>query len=105
LAKVCSKADQVLVYACGHPADVWRRGIEVKLARLPFGAAKGEGGRGELAVGATLDMVPGHKSAAKALHQTFRQGERGGKPPFCDGRQDGWLAYAPSFSPDRADGL
>ncbi|MDR0274796.1 MAG: YaeQ family protein [Burkholderiaceae bacterium] len=35
LAKACSKADQVLVYAYGPAADVWWRGIEAKLARLP----------------------------------------------------------------------
>jgi uncharacterized protein YaeQ len=35
LTKACSKADQVLVYAYGHQAEVWWRGIESKLARLP----------------------------------------------------------------------
>ena len=35
LAKACSKADQVLVYAYGPAADVWWRGIESKLARMP----------------------------------------------------------------------
>ena len=35
LAKACSKADQVLVYAYGSQADLWWRGIEAKLARLP----------------------------------------------------------------------
>ena len=35
LAKACSKADQVLLYAHGSAADVWWRGIEGKLARLP----------------------------------------------------------------------
>lgn len=34
LAKACSKADQVLVYAYGPAAEVWWRGIEGKLARL-----------------------------------------------------------------------
>jgi uncharacterized protein YaeQ len=34
LAKACSKADQVIVYAYGSAADVWWRGIEGKLARL-----------------------------------------------------------------------
>lgn len=34
LAKACSRADQVLVYAFGHAAEVWWRGIEAKLARL-----------------------------------------------------------------------
>ena len=34
LAKACSKADQVLVYAFGPAAEVWWRGIEGKLARL-----------------------------------------------------------------------
>jgi uncharacterized protein YaeQ len=35
LAKACAKADQVLVYAYGSQTDVWWRGIEAKLARLP----------------------------------------------------------------------
>jgi uncharacterized protein YaeQ len=35
LAKACSKADQVLVYAYGTQAEVWWRGMEAKLARLP----------------------------------------------------------------------
>ena len=34
LAKACSKADAVIVYAYGPAADVWWRGIEGKLARL-----------------------------------------------------------------------
>jgi len=34
LAKACSKADAVRVYAYGPAADVWWRGIEGKLARL-----------------------------------------------------------------------
>jgi len=34
LAKACSKADAVIVYAFGPAADVWWRGIEGKLARL-----------------------------------------------------------------------
>ncbi len=34
LAKACSKADQVIVYAHGPAAEVWWRGIEGKLARL-----------------------------------------------------------------------
>ena len=34
LAKACSKADQVHLYAYGAPAEVWWRGIEAKLARL-----------------------------------------------------------------------
>ncbi len=34
LAKACSKADAVLVYAFSHAADVWWRGIEGKLTRL-----------------------------------------------------------------------
>ena len=34
LAKACSKADQVLVYAHGPAAEVWWRGIAGKLARL-----------------------------------------------------------------------
>lgn len=34
LAKACSKADAVAVYAYGAPAEVWWRGIEGKLARL-----------------------------------------------------------------------
>ena len=34
LAKACSKADAVAVYAYGPAADVWWRGIEPKLARL-----------------------------------------------------------------------
>ena len=34
LAKACSRADAVLVYAFHHAAEVWWRGIEGKLARL-----------------------------------------------------------------------
>jgi len=34
LAKACSKADEVIVYAFGSAAEVWWRGIEGKLARL-----------------------------------------------------------------------
>ncbi len=34
LARACSKADQVLVYAFSHAAEVWWRGIESKLTRL-----------------------------------------------------------------------
>ncbi|QTD45556.1 YaeQ family protein [Ottowia testudinis] len=34
LAKACSKADAVIVYAFGPAADVWWRGIQAKLARL-----------------------------------------------------------------------
>lgn len=34
LAKACSQADAVAVYAYGSAADVWWRGIEGKLARL-----------------------------------------------------------------------
>ena len=34
IAKACSKADQVILYAYGPAADVWWRGIEGKLARL-----------------------------------------------------------------------
>ena len=34
LAKACSKADAVLVYAYGPAAEVWWRGAEGKLARL-----------------------------------------------------------------------
>ncbi|HOB67532.1 YaeQ family protein [Ottowia sp.] len=34
LAKACSKADAVIVYAYGPAADVWWRGIEGKLSRL-----------------------------------------------------------------------
>jgi uncharacterized protein YaeQ len=34
LAKACSKADAVFVYAFGSAADVWWRGIESKLSRL-----------------------------------------------------------------------
>ena len=34
LAKACSKADAVIVYAYGPAAEVWWRGIEPKLARL-----------------------------------------------------------------------
>jgi len=34
LAKACSKADAVILYAYGPAADVWWRGIEGKLARL-----------------------------------------------------------------------
>lgn len=34
LTRACSKADAVLVYAFGHAADIWWKGIESKLARL-----------------------------------------------------------------------
>ncbi|TXG93656.1 MAG: YaeQ family protein [Rhodocyclaceae bacterium] len=34
LAKACQKADQVMVYAFHHAAEVWWRGIENKLERL-----------------------------------------------------------------------
>ena len=34
LAKACSKADAVVVYAFAHAADVWWKGIETKLTRL-----------------------------------------------------------------------
>ncbi len=34
LAKACSKADAVIVYAYGPAAEVWWRGIEGRLARL-----------------------------------------------------------------------
>ena len=34
LARACSKADAVAVYAYGPAAEVWWRGIEGKLARL-----------------------------------------------------------------------
>ena len=34
LAKACSKADAVSVYAFNHAAEVWWRGIENKLSRL-----------------------------------------------------------------------
>jgi uncharacterized protein YaeQ len=34
LAKACSRADEVRVYAFGHAAEVWWRGIETKLSRL-----------------------------------------------------------------------
>lgn len=34
LAKACSRADQVIVYAYGPAAEVWWRGIEGKLSRL-----------------------------------------------------------------------
>lgn len=34
LAKACSKADAVVLYAFGSAADVWWRGIETKLTRL-----------------------------------------------------------------------
>ena len=34
LAKACAKADQVVVYAFSHAAEVWWRGIEGKLTRL-----------------------------------------------------------------------
>ncbi|MFO6420414.1 YaeQ family protein [Hylemonella sp. W303a] len=34
LAKACSRADAVLVYAHGHAAEVWWRSIESKLTRL-----------------------------------------------------------------------
>jgi len=34
LAKACSKADAVVLYAFGSAADVWWRGIQTKLTRL-----------------------------------------------------------------------
>lgn len=34
LAKACSQADAVRVYAYGHAAEVWWRGIETRLTRL-----------------------------------------------------------------------
>jgi uncharacterized protein YaeQ len=34
LARACSKADRVIVYAFHHAAEVWWRGIETKLTRL-----------------------------------------------------------------------
>jgi uncharacterized protein YaeQ len=34
LAKACSRSDVVVVYAYGHAAEVWWRGIEGKLGRL-----------------------------------------------------------------------
>jgi uncharacterized protein YaeQ len=34
VARACSKADQVLVYAFSHAAEIWWRGIESKLTRL-----------------------------------------------------------------------
>jgi uncharacterized protein YaeQ len=34
LVRACSRADQVLVYAFHHAAEVWWRGLEGKLARL-----------------------------------------------------------------------
>jgi len=34
VAKACSQADAVAVYAFAHSADVWWRGIETKLTRL-----------------------------------------------------------------------
>ncbi len=35
LAKACARADAVLLYPFSHSADVWWKGIENKLARLP----------------------------------------------------------------------
>ena len=34
LAKACSKADAVVLYAFNHAAEVWWKGIETKLSRL-----------------------------------------------------------------------
>ncbi len=34
LTRACSKADSVQVYAFGHAAEIWWRGIETKLSRL-----------------------------------------------------------------------
>lgn len=34
LTKACGKADEVLLYAFSHAAEVWWRGIETKLTRL-----------------------------------------------------------------------
>ena len=33
ITKACGKADEVHVYAYGHAADIWWRGIESKLSR------------------------------------------------------------------------
>lgn len=35
LSKACSKSDRVVVYCFHHAAEVWWRGIEGKLSRLP----------------------------------------------------------------------
>ena len=35
LSKACSRADAVVVYAFAHAADVWWKGIQPKLTRLP----------------------------------------------------------------------
>lgn len=35
IAKACSKSDQVLLYPFAYSADVWWRGMESKLGRLP----------------------------------------------------------------------
>ena len=35
IAKACSRSDQVLLYPFSHAADVWWKGIEGKLSRLP----------------------------------------------------------------------
>ena len=35
LAKACSQADEVVVYAFSHAAEIWWRGIEGKVSRLP----------------------------------------------------------------------
>jgi uncharacterized protein YaeQ len=35
IAKACSKADRVVLYCFHHAAEVWWRGIETKLTRLP----------------------------------------------------------------------
>ncbi|PIZ21806.1 MAG: hypothetical protein COY49_11870, partial [Comamonadaceae bacterium CG_4_10_14_0_8_um_filter_57_29] len=34
LSKACGKADAVVLYAFGHAADIWWRGMESKLTRL-----------------------------------------------------------------------
>lgn len=34
LTKACSKADSVVLYAFGHAADIWWKGVETKLSRL-----------------------------------------------------------------------
>ncbi len=35
LSKACSRADAVVVYAFHHAAEVWWKGIQPKLTRLP----------------------------------------------------------------------
>ena len=57
IAKACQKADQVMVYAFHHAAEVWWRGIENKLSRLD--KLLGGAGSDFLAGGGGNDSIDG----------------------------------------------